>query len=105
MPLGRVDDRAVSRDRSAELRRFRRRSGVPQDIALNGTAAEEKSAPETLTTACHAASWLARSWRCGWSCASIGPVNFPSFEAKNCPETSVPNSDAWRYRRAAVSGV
>jgi hypothetical protein len=24
-------------------------------------AAEEKSLPETLTTACHAASWLARS--------------------------------------------
>ena len=38
---------------------------------------EEKSLPETLTTACHAASWLARSWRCGWRCASIGPVNFP----------------------------
>src|SRR5208282_5133438 len=26
-------------------------------------------------------------------------------EAKNWPETSVPNADAWRYRRAAVSGV
>jgi hypothetical protein len=33
---------------------------LPQDTALKG-AAEEKSTPETLTTACHAASWLARS--------------------------------------------
>ena len=49
---------------------------LPQGTALKG-AAEEKSTPETLTTACHAASWLARSWRCGWRCASIGPENFP----------------------------
>src|SRR5579863_6176799 len=64
-----------------------------------------KSTPETLTTACHAASWLARSWRCGWRCTSIGPENFPLAEAKNCPERSVPNFDAWMYRLAAVSGV
>ncbi len=30
------------------------------DTALDGSA-EEKSTPETLTTACHAASWLTRS--------------------------------------------
>src|SRR6201996_3058728 len=35
----------------------------------------------------------------------MGPVSFLGAEAKNWPETSVPNSDAWRYRRAAVSGV
>src|SRR5579871_1253525 len=64
-----------------------------------------RSTPETLTTACHAASWLSRSWRCGWRCTSIGPENFPLAEAKNCPETSVPNFDAWIYRPAAVSGV
>src|SRR5271170_6889150 len=75
--------------------------GPDGDAGLTG----EKSTPETLTTACHAASWLARSWRCGWRCASIGPVNFPFADAKNCPETSVPSSDAWRYRRAAISGV
>ncbi len=42
-----------------------------------GTRRLDKPIPETLTTACHAASWLARSWRCGWRCASIGPGNFP----------------------------
>jgi hypothetical protein len=36
------------------------RPALLQDTALQG-AAEEKSTPETLTTACHAASWLARS--------------------------------------------
>ena len=50
---------------------------LPQDTALKGAAAGGKSTPETLTTACHAASWLARLWRCGWRIASIGPVNFP----------------------------
>src|SRR4051812_18356843 len=35
----------------------------------------------------------------------MGPVSFLGAEAKNCPETSVPNCEAWRYRRAAVSGV
>jgi hypothetical protein len=34
--------------------------GERQDSARK-SAAEEKSTPETLTTACHAASWLARS--------------------------------------------
>ncbi len=61
-------------------------------------AAEERSTPETSTTARHAASTgLARSWRCGWSCASIGPVNFPELPRRRiAPRTSVPNSDAWR---------
>ena len=36
------------------------RPALLQDTALKD-AAEEKSTPETLTTACHAASWLARS--------------------------------------------
>ena len=51
-------------------------TGAPSGHRAQGCW-EEKSTPETLTTACHAASWLARSWRCGWRCASIGPVNFP----------------------------
>ena len=51
-------------------------AGAPSGRSFQ-VAAEEKSTPETLTTACHAASWLARSWRCGWRCASIGPENFP----------------------------
>jgi hypothetical protein len=37
----------------------------------------------------HAASWLARSCKCGWCIASIGPVNFLGGEAKNWPEKSV----------------
>src|SRR5580692_5141533 len=40
---------------------FSRGRVFAQDTALEGAAAEEKSTPETLTTACHAASWLARS--------------------------------------------
>jgi hypothetical protein len=49
------------------------RPALLQDTALED-AVEEKSTPETLTTACHAASWLARSWRCrvalrlNWAC-------------------------------------
>jgi hypothetical protein len=39
---------------------FSRDRVLLQDTALKD-AAEEKSTPETLTTACHAASWLARS--------------------------------------------
>src|SRR5271154_5672283 len=35
----------------------------------------------------------------------MGPVSFFGAEAKNWPETAGPKSDAWRYRRAAVSGV
>src|SRR5260370_1896955 len=66
---------------------------------------EEKSIPETLTTACQAASWLVRSCKCGGRIDSIGPLNFLGAEAKNWPETSVPNPEAWIYRRAAVSGV
>src|SRR5260370_36336033 len=110
MLLGRVDNRAAStrskrgngdQDSPAHSNHYVQLSRgrvLPQDTALKGAAAEERSAPETLTTACHAASWLARSWRCGCRIASIGPVNFRCGEAKNCPETSVPNSDAWRYR-------
>ena len=41
-------------------RRAMCRADAVQDSARKG-AAEEKSTPETLTTACHAASWLARS--------------------------------------------
>jgi hypothetical protein len=52
------------------------RPALLQDTALT-VSVEDKSTPETLTTACHAASWLARSWRCGWRYASIGPENFP----------------------------
>ncbi len=33
--------------------------GADGDAGLTGS----KSTPETLTTACHAASWLARSWK------------------------------------------
>jgi hypothetical protein len=56
--------------------------GPPRPFVIGGTVGDagltgSKSTPETLTTACHAASWLARSWRCGWRCASIGPENFP----------------------------
>jgi hypothetical protein len=36
------------------------RPALFHDTALKD-AVEEKSTPETLTTACHAASWLARS--------------------------------------------
>src|SRR5271170_4594774 len=75
--------------------------GPDGDAGLTG----EKSTPETLTTACHAASWLARSCKCGRRIDSIGPLNFLGAEAKNWPETSVPNAEAWIYRRAAVSGV
>ncbi len=57
------------------------RPALLQDAALKD-AGLDKSTPETLTTACHAASWLARSWRCGWRCTSIGPENFPLAEAK-----------------------
>jgi hypothetical protein len=39
---------------------FSRDRVLPQDTALKG-AADEKSTPETLMTACQAASWLARS--------------------------------------------
>jgi hypothetical protein len=39
---------------------FSRERVLPQDAALKGVE-EEKSTPETLTTACQAASWLARS--------------------------------------------
>ncbi|GCC48389.1 hypothetical protein chiPu_0032759, partial [Chiloscyllium punctatum] len=67
------------------------RLALRQDTALKD-AGRDKSAPETLTTACHAASWLARSWRCGSLCTSIGPENFPLAEAKNSPDASVPNS-------------
>jgi hypothetical protein len=35
--------------------------GTDGDAGLAGS----KSTPETLTTACHAASWLARSCKCG----------------------------------------
>src|SRR5579863_1155759 len=69
-----------------------------QGCWVRDKSTRDKSTPETLTTACHAASWLARSRKCGWRIASIGPVNFLGAEAKNWPETSVPNSDAWRYR-------
>ena len=66
-----------ARERPPASTRSKRRNGDPgrqhwghhvrqrdrvlaQDTALK-VAAEEKSTPETLTTACHAASWLARS--------------------------------------------
>ena|SRR5471032_2078791 len=80
------------------------RPALLQGAALKDAGCD-KSTPETLTAACHAASWLARSRKCGWRIATIGPVNFLGAEAKNCPETSVPNADAWRYRWAAVSGA
>ena len=71
-------------------------TGAPSGHRAQGCWVRDKSTPETLTTACHAASWLARSCKCGWRIASMGPVTFLGAEAKNCPETSVPNSDAWR---------
>jgi hypothetical protein len=46
-----------------------------------------------------AASWLARSLKCGRYIASIGPVNFLDAEAKNWPEMSVPNADAYWLMR------
>ena len=57
-----VDDHVAPQSHadSGHRDQFSRDRVLPQDTALKG-AAEEKSTPETLTTACQAASWLARS--------------------------------------------
>jgi len=60
--VARVDNRrSGTKSTSASTRsKISRDRVLPQASAPTG-AAEEKSAPETLTTACHAASWLVRS--------------------------------------------
>src|SRR5260370_16654128 len=80
------------------------RPALLQDTALKD-AGLDKSTPETLTTACQAASWLVRSCKCGWRIDSIGPLTFLGAEAKNWPEPSVPTAHTWIYRPTAATAV
>jgi hypothetical protein len=81
--------------RAVLLSRTRRRRGSGrQEIDARGL---DDGLPRGFLVGAIVKVWLAHHLN--------GPVNFPAAEAKNWPETSVPNADAWWYRRAAVSGL
>ncbi len=65
-----------------------------QDTALKD-AGLDNSTPETLTTACHAASWLSRSWRCVAEAApQLGLRTSLEPRRRIAPRRSASNPDA-----------